>query len=249
METYGLIGRKLGHSFSQQYFTRKFAETGYAAAYELFEIPSAADMLGLWQSDPTLRGLNVTIPYKADVIPLLDGLSADAARIGAVNTIKKEGAQLIGYNSDVYGFAGAVAEAWGKVGFSGALILGTGGAASAVDFVLRNWWQVPLIRYASRSPRSADQLAYADLTPAHMQQFPLIVNTTPLGTYPDVNTAPDLPYEGLGPGHYLFDLVYNPADTKFMQHGIAQGASVLNGSRMLVLQAEKSWEIWQGLAE
>lgn len=245
METYGLIGRTLKHSFSQKYFTQKFADMNFEGKYELFEMEAAREMLTLWES-PTLRGLNVTIPYKADVIPLLDELSDDAAMIGAVNTIKLERNKLVGYNSDIYGFHGAMQEAWGEnLSFAGALILGTGGASKAVDFVLRYWLKVPRIRFVSRHPREANHLAYSDLEKMDLAKYPLIVNTTPLGTYPNVEGLPDLPYSKIGASHYLYDLVYNPAETRFLKQGLKRGARVLNGYRMLVLQAEKSWEIWQ----
>lgn len=220
---------------------------GYKAQYKLFEMEDAGEMLKLWTQYPNLKGLNVTIPYKTDVIPLLDHLSEEARQIGAVNTIKREGARLVGYNSDVYGFLGAMQQAWGdNLSFNGALILGTGGASKAVAFVLREWLKVPHIRFVSRQPRQANQVSYKDLAGMDLNRFTLIVNTTPLGTYPNVEAAPDLPYANLGAAHALYDLVYNPAESRFLQEGKAKGARILNGARMLVLQAEKSWEIWQG---
>ena len=243
MNTFGLIGYPLGHSFSKQYFTDKFEKLGISAThvYEKFELADIQDFPALIKSQPHLCGLNVTIPHKQAVMPFLDGLDASAEKVGAVNVIKinKEG-KLIGYNSDYYGFKTSL-EAFLPEGKQiQALVLGNGGAAKAVIAALKDL-AIPY-KIVSRTP-AADTLAYGDLR-AQLPQYPLIINASPIGTYPKAEECPDIPYDLLTPNHLLYDLVYNPVQTLFLQKGEAQGAKVHNGLPMLHLQAEKAWEIW-----
>lgn len=247
MHTYGLIGFPLTHSFSQRYFTEKFAREGITdAQYELFELPDVATALPDLLSRPGLRGLNVTIPHKQAVQPYLDTLDASARNVGAVNVIKinPDGTRT-GYNSDYYGFRQSLERWLLELGRSTdslrALVLGTGGASRAVTATLRDL-QLPY-QLVSRT-RTADTVAYTDV-PALLDQHELLINCSPVGTYPNTDAAPDLPYTQLTDRHLLYDLVYNPAETRFMQLGRAQGAAALNGYEMLVLQAEKAWAIWQ----
>lgn len=243
-KTYGLIGYPLGHSFSQKYFTDKFETEGIPdTEYRNFPISSITELPGLLKDNPTLSGLNVTIPYKEQVIPYLDGIDAEAKAIGAINCIKVCGGKLYGYNTDVYGFRNSLLELIGEERPS-ALILGTGGASKAVKHVLNGLG----IEYkvVSRTPYK-DRLTYGDIDKDIIGHYRLIVNSTPLGTYPDAETYPDIPYELLTEKHFLFDLVYNPSETEFMKRGEAHGARTMNGYDMLTGQAERAWEIWQSV--
>lgn len=240
---YGLIGFPLTHSFSKRYFTEKFAEMGISEEhrYELFEMEDYNQLPQLIASQPTLRGLNVTIPHKLNVIQFLDEINDAAKRIGAVNVIKiTPERRLIGYNSDYFGFRNALLEMIGENTQLNALILGNGGAAKAVKVALEDLGIV--YKVVSRTP-TENELLYTDLK-GKLTDYKLIINTTPLGTYPKTDTCPAIPYDELTSAHYLSDLVYNPETTLFMQKGLDAGATVQNGYRMLVLQAEKSWEIW-----
>ncbi|GAB3714887.1 shikimate dehydrogenase [Spirosoma flavus] len=246
MNRYGLIGYPLTHSFSQRYFTEKFTREGISdSRYDLFELPDIAalpDLLDL----PNLRGLNVTIPHKQNVVPYLDRLDASAEKIGAVNVIKLEAdGSKTGYNSDYYGFRQSLTDWLDSLGrhLSGlqALVLGTGGASKAVTVALADLGIT--YRFVSRTKR-ANQFTYDELADV-VNSYQLIINGSPIGTYPKIDDAPALPYEKLSERHLLYDLVYNPSETRFMQLGRAQGAAVYNGLRMLELQAEKAWEIWQ----
>lgn len=240
MDKYGIIGFPLGHSFSRGFFTEKFAREGIDAQYLNFEIPDANMLLDVLRDNPELRGLNVTLPHKQAVIPLLDELSDEAKEIGAVNVIRVRDGKLKGFNSDIIGFTESIKpllQPWHKK----ALILGTGGASRAIRVGLTRLgieWT-----YVSRSPRDG-MLTYADLTPEVMQDYTVIVNCSPVGMFPKVDQAPNIPYELLTSKHLLFDLVYNPEDTLFMQKGRAQGATVKNGLEMLHLQAIASWKFW-----
>ncbi|MEJ8757917.1 shikimate dehydrogenase [Pontibacter sp. H259] len=243
MRKFGLIGKKLGHSFSKRYFTEKFAKESITdAAYELYELASIAELPQLLKSEPELVGLNVTVPYKEAVIPYLDELDKAASGIGAVNTIKIINGKTKGYNTDYIGFRDSLERFYPVQQGNNALVLGTGGAAKAVCVALLNLG----INYTilSRSTKS-DQLTYDALTPELLQKYKLIINTTPLGMYPAVETLPDLPYNALTPQHYLYDLVYNPEQTLFLQKGKAAGAQTINGLEMLIGQAEAAWKIWQ----
>ena len=240
---YGLIGYPLSHSFSRKYFSEKFArEYITGCQYELFPIESIDRLPELLATYPNLKGLNVTIPYKQQVIPFLRSLDEGAAAVGAVNVIRVEGTILKGYNSDVFGFQSSLHSFLQEHNTQPerALILGTGGAAKAVRFVLQ-LLNIPFST-ASREPQEG-QMGYEEVN-AHIEQFPLIINTTPLGMAPKVDSCPDLAYDKLGSGHLLYDLVYNPEITEFMKRGLSRGIPVKNGLEMLYGQAEKAWEIW-----
>lgn len=240
MDKYGLIGFPLGHSFSRGFFTEKFAREGIDAEYVNFEIPDASMLLDVIRDNPELKGLNVTLPHKQAVIPLLDELSDEAKEIGAVNVIRVRDGKLKGFNSDIIGFTESIKpllQPWHKK----ALILGTGGASRAIRVGLTRLgieWT-----YVSRTPREG-MLTYSDLTAEVMQQYMVIVNCSPVGMFPKTGEAPNIPYELLTPKHLLYDLVYNPEETLFMQKGRAQDAIVKNGLEMLHLQAIASWEFW-----
>jgi shikimate dehydrogenase len=241
MKHYGLVGKSLAHSFSQNYFTQKFEKEGINAEYNNYELASIDLLLNLFNDDSQLVGLNITIPYKQTVIPYLDELDKAAQEVGAVNTIKKMlDGSLRGFNSDVIGFETELASFIKGTELS-ALVLGTGGASNAVQYVLSKL-SIPF-KLISRTP-SKEQLAYEDLSELLVQEHLLIINCTPLGTWPNVNEKPPFPYHLLTPAHYLYDLVYNPAETAFLQEGKLSGASTLNGYGMLVAQAEASWAIW-----
>lgn len=247
MNLYGLIGFPLTHSFSKRYFTDKFIrEKIKESSYELFEIKSLEELPALLKKKD-LRGLNVTIPYKKDVIAFLDDLDdASAERIGAVNTIKvyADGSTK-GFNTDYYGFQQSLVEWLDRRGEScsnfKALVLGNGGAAKAVRVALQDL----KVEYTLVSRQKSDDCAsYEELNEELMSTHLLIINTTPLGTYPNTEECPLIPYEWVTRKHYLYDLVYNPAETLFLKNGAAKGAATQNGLKMLELQAEKAWEIW-----
>ncbi|TAE38420.1 MAG: shikimate dehydrogenase [Runella slithyformis] len=247
MKLFALIGYPLKHSFSKKYFTEKFERENIPnCRYELLELPDCQAFRGLLAANPDLVGLNVTIPHKQAVIPFLDQLDpASAARIGAVNTIKiLPDGRKIGYNTDYYGFKTSLENWLSTVAPAQpmeALVLGNGGAAKAVFAALTDL-QIPY-RVVSRQA-AGPTLTYADLTPEIVQKHRLIVNTSPVGTFPNVEECPQIPYKLLTSAHLLYDLVYNPAETLFLQKGEAQGAATHNGLLMLQLQAEKAWEIW-----
>ena len=247
MDKYGIIGFPLGHSFSRGFFTEKFAREGIDAQYLNFEIPDVTMLRDVLRDNPELRGLNVTLPHKQAVIPLLDELSDEAREIGAVNVIKVEfspfkgesGRVLKGFNSDIIGFTESIRpllQPWHKK----ALILGTGGASRAIRVGLSRLG----IEWTYVSRQNSSLLNYSALTPEVMEDYTVIVNCTPVGMFPKVDEAPNIPYECLTPRHLLFDCVYNPEDTLFMQRGRAQGATVKNGLEMLHLQALASWRFW-----
>ena len=245
MKKYGLIGFPLGHSFSRNYFNNKFADEKIDAEYVNFEIPSIQDFRRVIEENPNIYGLNVTIPYKQQVIPYLDELDADAEEIGAVNVIKfiREAGQklkLVGYNSDVVGFMGSIKPLL-KSHHRKALILGTGGASKAIVYGLRKLGISSV--FVSRTKKEG-MLTYDDLTPEIMQEFTVIINCTPVGMFPHTDACPALPYECLTGKHLLFDLIYNPEETLFMKKGAAQGAITKNGLEMLLLQAIGAWSIW-----
>lgn len=246
MEKYGLIGYPLGHSFSKTYFNQKFVAEKINAEYVNFEIPDVKELKNVLKENPDLRGLNVTLPYKTQVISLLDEMDEDARVIGAVNVIKfTKGlfgkTKLKGYNSDVIGFRQSI-EPLLDHSHRKALVLGTGGASRAVFHGLK---QLGLaITLVSRKPGSGC-ITYNTITPKIMEQYTVIVNTTPLGMYPKVDECPDIPYNLLTDKHLLYDLLYNPDETLFMKKGKEKGAVVKNGLEMLLLQAFAAWEIWQ----
>ena len=246
MTRYGLIGFPLTHSFSQRYFTEKFAREGIInARYDLFELPDIAALPTLLQT-PNLRGLNVTIPHKQAVLPYLDRLDPSAEKVGAVNVIRmEEDGSRTGFNSDYYGFRQSLQDWLNLLGRTTdglqALVLGTGGASKAATAALSDL----LIPYQSVSrSKAANTVTYSEL-PTLLDAYPLLINCSPVGTYPHTNEAPALPYDQVTSQHLLYDLVYNPAETLFMKRGHERGAATHNGLRMLELQAEKAWEIWE----
>lgn len=238
---YGLIGYPLGHSFSAKYFAEKFRREGIDASYENFEMPTVDDLRTFVEARPCLRGLNVTIPHKQAVVPLLDEVSPEAEAIGAVNVIKVAGNKLIGYNTDVIGFVDSLRPLLNGRNVGEALVLGTGGASRAVVYGLRRLGIAPQL--VSRTPREG-VICYDDIDSTWMRRAGLIVNCSPVGMFPHVNEAPALPYERLTPDHILYDLVYNPLATKFLQLGRGRGALTCNGLEMLHRQAEAAWRIW-----
>lgn len=246
MEKYGLIGYPLKHSFSIGYFNEKFHSENIDAEYVNFEIPQISDFTGIINKNSNLCGLNVTIPYKEQVIPFLDELDPDTAKIGAVNVIKiirqsKGKVKLVGYNSDIIGFTQSIQPLL-LPHHKKALILGTGGSSKAVFHGLKKLGIEGQL--VSRTHDVSNALTYEELTPEVMQEHTVIVNCTPVGMYPKVNFCPNIPYERLTPNHLLYDLLYNPNITLFMKKGEEQGASTKNGLEMLLLQAFAAWEIW-----
>jgi shikimate dehydrogenase len=241
MRVFGLIGFPLSHSFSKKYFTDKFAREGISGCrYELFPLERIDDITGLLEDEPELAGLNVTIPYKQQVIPFLQELDPVVRDIGACNCIRVRNGRLQGFNTDVTGFEESL-KAKLSPAHDRALVLGTGGAAQAVHHVLGRLG-IPFLSVGRKA--SASVLDYGSLTPELIHGHRLIINTTPLGMYPGVDECPDIPYAAIGAGHYLYDLVYNPEKTLFLSKGEARGAVIANGGDMLVIQAEESWRIW-----
>lgn len=241
MRLYGLIGYPLAHSFSKKYFTDKFEMEGlYNCVYENYPIVSIEKLKGILEVNPGLKGLNVTIPYKEQVIPFLDEPDEVVKKIHACNCIKIVDGKFYGYNTDVIGFEQSLKKTIQPY-HTHALILGTGGAAKSVAFVLEKL-QIEY-RFVSRKS-SNHNLSYEQVTPSILANHLLIVNTTPLGMFPHVAEIPFLSYDSLTPKHFLFDLIYNPAKTSFLQKGEDKGAVVKNGYEMLVIQAEESWKIW-----
>lgn len=245
MKKFGLIGYPLGHSFSKNFFNEKFRSENICAEYVNFEIPTIEDFNKVLKANPTLCGLNVTIPYKEQVIGYLDELDKDAAAIGAVNVIKidrsKGKLKLIGYNSDVLGFTQSI-EGLLEPHHKKALILGTGGASKAINYGLKQLGLETL--FVSRNRHNDNTITYSELTPEIMNDYKVIVNCTPVGMYPKADECPDIPYECLTPEHLLYDLLYNPDTTLFMKKGSDNGAIVKNGLEMLLLQAFGAWDIW-----
>jgi shikimate dehydrogenase len=241
MRLFGLIGYPLSHSFSAGYFAAKFEKEGIRGCrYDNYPIATITELPALFEKNPSLEGINITIPYKEQVLDYLDERNDIVAAIGACNCIRREHGQLKGYNTDVLGFEESLIEKLGQH-HSQALILGTGGAAKAVEYVLHK--RGIAFKLVSRKQRG-DTISYADVTPDLLAEHTLIINTTPLGMYPNVEDMPALPYHALTSRHYLFDLVYNPAQTRFLSNGAQYGAVTKNGHDMLLIQAEESWRIW-----
>lgn len=246
MDKYGLIGYPLGHSFSINYFNQRFADEGINAKYMNFEIPTIDDLAEVLDSNPELKGLNVTIPYKQKVMEYLDSISPEARAIGAVNVIRvthvgKE-IKLKGFNSDVIGFTQSI-EPMLEDYHKKALILGTGGASKAIDYGLRSLGLETVFVSRYRRPET---ICYEDITPEVIKEYNVIVNCTPLGMFPKTEECPNLPYEAMDEHTILYDLIYNPDETLFMKKGAECGANVKNGLEMLLLQAFASWEFWNG---
>lgn len=247
MRKFGLIGFPLGHSFSKKYFTEKFSREGIQGCqFELYPIPRIQEFTQLFASEPALEGLSVTIPYKEQVIPYLDGLDPACAQIGAVNCIRIRDGKKIGFNTDYLGFKQSL-QSWLGSKIPNALVLGTGGASKAVQQALRDLGVS--FRIVSRSKQEG-QLTYAELKeqPQWLASHPLIINTSPVGTYPQVEDMPNIPLEQLLSVHRVYDLVYNPPITRLMQECIARGGASKNGQDMLELQAEAAWSIWNSPA-
>jgi shikimate dehydrogenase len=252
---YGLIGYPLGHSFSKKYFTEKFAKEQITnCVYEAFPIDNIALLPALIREHPTLKGLNVTIPYKQSVMDYLDELDATAKGIGAVNcikiiddttnTTKIPTKKLIGYNTDAFGFRQSI-KPFLESQHEKALILGTGGASKAVEYVLKEIGVECFFVSRTKQEGVSNSLSYAEVNAGVMNAFKLIVNCSPVGTFPNIDDAPAIPYEYITKEHLLYDLVYNPSQTAFMQKGKQHGATTVNGLSMLQQQAEEAWRIWQ----
>ncbi len=245
----GLIGYPLEHSFSVRYFNEKFSSLGYDfIEYRNFPLEDIEDLPELLDMVPELCGFNVTIPHKRSVIKFLDGIDEEAKQVGAVNTVvvkrDEDKVQLFGYNTDVIGFEQSLVPLL-EPHHRRALILGTGGAAQAVAYVLEKLG----IDYAFVSRRLNDQhktYLYSELDEGIISAYPVIINTTPLGMYPQIHLYPPIPYDAIGGGHLLYDLIYNPAETEFLRRGRVQGAKISNGLEMLYKQADTAWEIFQG---
>ena len=248
MNTYGLIGYPLGHSFSRKFFTEKFEKEGIDAQYLNFEIPSIEEFPNIIKNNPTLKGLNVTIPYKQQVMQYLDDISEEAKAIGAVNVVKCQLStvncqlHLTGYNSDVIGFVNSIKPLL-KPHHKKALILGTGGASKAIHYGRTKKLSMETL-FVSRTAREG-MITYEEVTSEVLKEYEVIVNCSPVGMYPHVDECPALPYEAMNENNLLYDLVYNPLETLFMKKGAAQGATVKNGLEMLHLQAIASWEFWE----
>jgi len=240
---FGLLGKDISYSFSRGYFSEKFKQLNLDNhSYVNFDLPKIEDFPSILEDNESVLGINVTIPYKEAVIPYLDKIDKTAKEIGAVNTIKitKRG-NLKGYNSDVVGFEKSITPLL-KKHHKKALILGTGGASKAIAYALKR--NDIKYKFVSRNPEGKKQISYADLSREIIEDYTLIVNSTPLGTSPHVNNCPNIPYQFITPNHLLYDLIYNPQVSKFLANGRQKGASIKNGYEMLELQAEESWRIW-----
>lgn len=239
MKHYGLIGRPLGHSASAKYFTAKFARESIDAEYSLYELSD----IGLLDTmlPANIEGFNVTIPYKREIIPLLDEISPEAQAVGAVNCVKCHEGHRIGYNTDVVGIRDSLNRLLGSEDSVKALVLGTGGASQAVQYVLAERGVEYLI--VSRDPMKGN-ITYDDITPEIVAEYRLIINATPVGMYPHTDEAPALPYNALTGANLLFDTIYNPSRTEFLARGERAGAQIINGEAMFEAQAEASWRIW-----
>lgn len=237
MNQFGLIGRNISYSFSAKFFTEKFkTENIENHFYDIFDLNEISEVENLFQNQ-NLKGFNVTIPYKEQIIPFLDEMDADAEKIGAVNCIKIHNGIKKGFNTDAVGFEKSIKPLLNS-GHQNALILGDGGAAKAVKFVLDK------LNIPFKTVTRKGDFTYSDLNSEIIQNHQIIVNCTPVGTFPNTENAPEIPYEFLSEKHLLYDLIYNPEKTKFLELGEKNGAKIKNGHEMLVLQAEKSWEIW-----
>lgn len=239
MRKFGLIGFPLSHSFSKKFFTEKFLDLNINAEYENYALPEIEGLINILKI-ANLEGLNITIPYKEAVIPFLNHQSEVVKQIGACNCISIKNGELFGNNTDVIGFEETFAPAL-QPHHQKALVLGTGGAAKAVQYILtqRNIEYLKVSRTAG-----IGQITYLDLNQDLLAEYTIIINTTPLGMYPNVNNCPPIPYEYIGANHYLYDLVYNPSVSQFLANGKERGAIVENGTKMLEIQAEESWKIW-----
>lgn len=239
MKRYGLIGKKLGHSFSKKYFEKKFDELRLEAAYDNFELATISEIKHILNQP--ISGLNVTVPYKVEIIPYLHELDESAKAIGAVNCVKLTEGYFKGYNTDAFGFEQMI-KPFLESQHERALILGTGGASKAVEYVLKELGVQ--VYFVSRNPKRENDLGYNDINEIIFKSFKLVINTTPMGMFPDTDDCPELPYHLFTEGHLAVDLIYNPEVTLFMKKASEFGANTINGLTMLNQQAEKSWEIW-----
>lgn len=242
MHKLGLVGKDISYSFSAAYFTEKFKKENLPFTYQNFDLQDISELEEILKNDKSISGLNVTIPYKEQVIPLLHSLNKKAKKIGAVNTITiSSKGKLKGYNTDYYGFKKSIQPLL-KSHHKKALILGTGGASKAIVYALKK------LRikhdYVSRTSKAGVTFLYSDLTEKIINDYTIIINCTPIGTFPNVNECPNIPYEGITDKHILYDLIYNPERTKFLRCGQLKGATICNGMKMLELQAKKAWKIW-----
>lgn len=247
MKTYGLIGYRLGYSFSKGFFTEKFEKENLNEhEYVNFELDTINEFPGIFKTNNHIAGLNCTIPYKQQIMPFLDEIDPEAAEVGAINTVKiirsPGGIKLKGFNTDIYGFENSLKPMLNQK-HKKALILGTGGASKAIKHILTKLG-LSFVSASIEEQLQKNEIRYEQIDEALMNECLVIINATPLGTFPKVDNCPDIPYEFIGTSHVLFDLVYNPDETLFMKKGKAQGAAVKNGLEMLHLQALKAWEIW-----
>lgn len=239
---FGLIGKDISYSFSRAYFSEKFKSKNLSHSYENFDLQTLEEFKNIVNNTSNLKGLNVTIPYKETIIPQLDQLNKRAQKIGAVNTIKvTKKKKLVGYNTDYFGFKKSL-QPHLKPHHKQALILGTGGASKAIAYALKKL----NIRfdYVSRSNKEGVKFLYSELNTSVMDSYSIIINCTPIGTFPNVDKCPNIPYDAITEKHILYDLIYNPEATKFLANGKHKGATTINGLEMLKLQAEKAWKIW-----
>ena len=243
MKIYGLIGNPLSHSFSQKYFTEKFVrESVHNCIYLNFETPELKQEILNLRSNFDLCGFNVTIPYKSQIILFLDEVAKECNEIGACNCVKVEHKKWTGYNTDITGFEKTFSPHL-KGNHKKALVLGTGGSSKAVAYVLDKLG-IDYKFVSRRISGNQNVMNYSDVTQSVMNEFSIVINTTPAGMYPNVHVSPELPYQFVSPKHYFFDLVYNPVKTLFLSKAEKRGALIENGGQMLIIQAEKSWEIW-----
>ncbi|WP_425076022.1 shikimate dehydrogenase family protein [Psychroserpens sp. S379A] len=241
----GLLGKHIDYSFSKHYFKSKFETEQLPFTYENFDLDNISLFPKLLNDNPDIFGLNVTIPYKEEIIPYLDKLDKKAKKIGAVNTITiSSKGQLKGYNTDCYGFKKSIKPLL-KKHHKKALILGTGGASKAIAYTLKKL--NIKFDYVSRTSKPGVKFTYEDLTIEDIESYKIIINCSPVGTYPKVNSCPNIPYDGVTNKHILYDLIYNPEQTKFLKLGELQGADTINGLKMLEFQAEKAWRIWNSI--
>ncbi|MBK7884130.1 MAG: shikimate dehydrogenase [Chitinophagaceae bacterium] len=243
MELYGLIGYPLTHSFSKQYFTEKFIRENLSdCVYKTFAIESITEFPAIMAQNSGLKGLSVTIPYKEQVLPYVTELSEEVKYIGATNSIKISGNKLTAYNTDIVGFELSFLPLL-KPHHKKALVLGTGGASKAVQYVLKKL-NISFIIVSRNENFDRGIISYESISKEIINEYNIIINCTPAGMHPDKNTFPDIPYHLLNTNHYLFDLIYKPAKTIFLQKGEQAGATIKNGYDMLIAQAEASWKIW-----
>ena len=243
MTSYGIIGFPLTHSFSKQYFTEKIESEGVAdAVFHTFPLTTIEDLPALLETHPTLIGLAVTIPYKEKILKYVTHLSEEVKQIGAANCIRIRGDELSAYNTDIIGFERSFTKHL-KANHKKALVLGTGGSSKAVRYVLQKM-KIDFLVVSRNKTEAKNAIQYPEITESLIQQYPVIINTTPLGMSPHENTCPDIPYSLLTSKNYLYDQVYAPTKTLFLQKGAEQGAAIENGFEMLIIQAEENWRIW-----